>query len=143
MYLKAKKVSAAVKKTLIAPCGMNCLLCMAYPREKKQCPGCRGDDTNKSRSCAACIIKNCVKLAETSSGYCFNCEKYPCLRLRQLDKRYRTKYSMSMIENLEYIRQQGITEFIKNEEKRWTCPQCGGAICVHRDNCLYCGYKWR
>jgi len=25
---------------LIAPCGMNCRLCMAYQRDKKQCKGC-------------------------------------------------------------------------------------------------------
>ena len=36
-----------LKKTtpdLIAPCGMNCSLCRAYGRERKPCPGCRGDD---------------------------------------------------------------------------------------------------
>ena len=33
---------------LIAPCGMNCNICMAYLREKNKCPGCREIDINKS-----------------------------------------------------------------------------------------------
>ena len=44
--------TAAMKTTLIAPCGMNCRLCLAYIRDKKACPGCLGDDHFKSISCA-------------------------------------------------------------------------------------------
>lgn len=35
------------KISLIAPCGMNCSICMAYLREKNKCPGCRGNDIDK------------------------------------------------------------------------------------------------
>ena len=44
-----------------------------------------------------------------------------------------------MIENLENIKKFGIREFLKNEKKRWACPQCGGTICVHRGYCYNCG----
>ena len=47
------------KFSLIAPCGMNCGICMAYLREKNKCPGCRGDDTNKPVTRVGCKIKNC------------------------------------------------------------------------------------
>jgi hypothetical protein len=36
------------RKELVAPCGMNCGICIAYLREKNKCPSCRGDDINKS-----------------------------------------------------------------------------------------------
>lgn len=35
---------------------------------------------------------------------------------------------MSMIENLEQIRQYGIDKFLKNEEIIWTCKECGNIV---------------
>lgn len=124
------------KEMLIAPCGMNCGLCMAYLRTKNHCCGCLGPDDGKSPSCVRCIIKNCAKL---DGAYCFDCDEFPCKRLKQLDKRYRTKYHMSMIENLTLIKKSGIQKFLERENKKWTCPECGGTICVHRNNCSSCG----
>ena len=88
--------------SLIALCGMNCSICMAYLREKNKCP---------------------------------------CDNLKHLDKRYRTKYNTSMIENLENIKQLGIRKFIKNENAKWSCSDCGGTICVHKGYCYSCGKK--
>lgn len=130
-------------ESLIAPCGMNCFLCRAYGRAKKPCPGCRGDDAAKSKSCLACRIKNCAKLAAGTTGYCFECGSFPCVALKHLDKRYRTRYGMSMIENLNEIKSLGIREFLENEAKRWTCSGCGGVVCVHNPECIHCGQLWR
>ena len=127
--------------SLIAPCGMNCGICLTYLREKNKCPGCR-DDKNVLGYCRKCIIKNCEKLKENNWKFCSNkCEKFPCTRLKNLDKRYRTKYNMSMIENLNNIEQLGIRTFVKNEKMRWSCSECGGTICVHRGYCYSCGEK--
>ncbi len=35
--------------SLIAPCGMNCGICLAYLRTKNVCPGCRVNDFRHSR----------------------------------------------------------------------------------------------
>jgi|WetSurMetagenome_2_1015567.scaffolds.fasta_scaffold277152_2 hypothetical protein len=137
--MRSKKTTA-ISATLIAPCGMNCRLCHAYIRDKNACPGCRGNDTFKAKSCALCRVKNCEKMATAEFKYCFCCESFPCARLNHLDKRYRTKYGMSMIENLKTIKEFGIRHFIRNEKEKWTCPQCGEIICVHKPQCLYCGY---
>ena len=120
---------------------MNCGICRAHLREKNKCPGCRESDENKSVSCVKCIIKNCDKLNENNWKFCFKCPDYPCARMKSLDKRYRTKYGMSMIENLGNIEEHGIREFVANEKKRWACHQCGGAICVHGGYCIRCGAK--
>ena len=127
-----------MKSSLIAPCGMNCGVCMAYLRDKNHCPGCWGADKNKSKSCVNCRIKNC---SELKSKFCFSCKKFPCELITHLDKRYRTRYNMSMIENLNNIKKLGIKKFVINEKLRWTCPKCGGIICVHR-GCIKCG-KWK
>jgi hypothetical protein len=127
--------------SLIAPCGMNCGICMAYLREKDKCPGCRAIDTNKAISVIRCKIKNCEVIQKGKAKFCFGCENFPCKNLKHLDKRYRTKYSMSMIENLENIQSIGIREFLANEKVRWACPECGGTICVHRGYCYSCEKK--
>jgi hypothetical protein len=36
---------------------------------------------------------------------------------------------MSEIENLEFIREKGINEFVKSERKRWQSTK--GTFCVH------------
>jgi hypothetical protein len=135
----------AIRTTLIAPCGMNCHLCRAYRRDKnvKACPGCRRDDEHKPTTCVTCRIKNCEKIVKGGLKYCFICASFPCARLKHLDKRYRTKYGMSMIGNLEDIGKLGLRQFVRAEKARWTCPKCGDMICVHKPRCLSCGRKWR
>ncbi len=133
--------------TLIAACGMNCGICIGYLRDKNKCPGCRlmgiqnASQSNKTY-CKKCIIKNCPNLKEKKMKFCSHkCDTFPCKRLKNLDKRYQTRYSMSMIENLEKIDKTGIREFVKNEKIRWKCKKCGNTLCVHRETCLFCGAK--
>jgi uncharacterized OB-fold protein len=58
---------------------------------------------------------------------------------------------MSMIENLEFIKEQGIERFLEKEEAKWRCSECGEVICCHNGLCLNCGldklrqnkkYRW-
>ena len=135
--------SMTITSNLIAPCGMNCRLCRAYIREKKACPGCYGNDNFMSKSTATCCIRNCETIKTGKAKYCFACTKFPCANLNHLDKRYRTKYGMSMIDNLESIKQFGMTNFTKREKVKWACSICGDIICVHKEKCISCGYAWR
>ncbi|MRR18474.1 MAG: DUF3795 domain-containing protein [Deltaproteobacteria bacterium] len=141
-----KKKTAAISADLIAPCGMNCRLCWGYIREKNACPGCLRIDSQeneKSKYRTTCKIKHCEQIIKGKLKYCpENCHRFPCSRLRQLDKRYRTRYTMSMIENLKMINEAGIRRFMRNESVKWICPECGEIICVHKPICLSCGYKW-
>jgi hypothetical protein len=131
----------AIKTKMIAPCGMNCAICHGFMREKKKCKGCLHDFKDKPKYCRTCSIKECKKLNLKSSTdrYCYNCDNLPCKRLKSLDNRYKTKYGMSMIENLEHIKKVGIREFVKSERNRWTCSNCGNLLCVHKKECLHCG----
>lgn len=127
-----------ITNPLIAPCGMNCGICLAYLRNKNRCKGCRVISNHKPEHCKKCIIINCELLSKTDSKFCYDCKKYPCKRLIQLDKRYRTKYKMSMLKNLESIKNTGLNKFVEGENKRWICSKCGATICVHREFCLNC-----
>lgn len=137
-----KKFNTAVvfKREMIAPCGMNCGSCLGYMRSKNHCPGCRANDDTKPAYCNQCIIINCDLLKMTESGFCYECQKYPCPRLKQLDKRYRTRYNTSFFDNLTMIKVKGIDQFLAFETERRSCPECGATLCVHRPACLECGF---
>jgi hypothetical protein len=45
---------------------------------------------------------------------------------------------MSMIENPDFIREQGIKKFLKMEEEKWRCPECRGTISCHSGLCFKC-----
>jgi hypothetical protein len=127
---------------LIAPCGMICGLCMCYLREKNTCMGCRSGDEGKAKSVLACSIRKCEIVSESESGFCSDCTKLPCPRLKRLDARYREKYRMSMLENLRAIHEDGVGPFVESERQRWRCPTCGGMQCVHTAECINCGHVY-
>lgn len=126
-----------MKAELIAPCGMNCRLCYGTIRPKNKCGGCRASDADKPKSCTNCKIVQCEKRIQNRWETCAPCEK-PCQRLKDLDKRYRTKYHMSMLENLAVIREQGMAYFLQQQKEGYSCPACGATLCVHREECPTC-----
>jgi uncharacterized OB-fold protein len=46
-----------------------------------------------------------------------------------------------MLENQEYIKENGLKKFVKKEDMKWKCDDCGKLICVHRKCCLNCKNK--
>jgi len=61
----------AEETLLIAPCGMNCGICLGYLRKEKKCPGCHGQDTNKTGSRIRCVIRNCENIKISHSVFCY------------------------------------------------------------------------
>jgi hypothetical protein len=133
-----------MNEELIAPCGMNCAICSGYLAFKHDvrskgirmpyCKGCRPRD----KKCAF-LKKECELLLNNKVHFCYDCDIFPCERLIHLDKRYRTNFKMSMIENLEFIKKNGIQKFLEKEEDKWKCPRCGGIISCHNGICFDCG----
>jgi hypothetical protein len=44
-----------------------------------------------------------------------------------------------MIDNLEFIKEEGIKTFLEQQADKWECPKCGGVICCHNGICFNCG----
>jgi hypothetical protein len=126
------------KREMIAPCGINCGTCIGHLRDKNKCCGCWPETGFKPYHCSACSIKNCEYLNNTTSGFCYDCEKFPCQRLKQLDKRYKNKYHISLIQNQLKVKEIGMENFLAAENTKWTCPVCGSVLSVHRENCMNC-----
>jgi hypothetical protein len=126
---------------LIAPCGMNCAVCSRYlshinKLKRSQCIGCRP----RNKQCTY-LFKNCTgpkNISKGKSTFCFECNKYPCKQIDRVDKRYRIGYEMSMKDNLEYIRKQGIAKFVEAQYKKYHCPKCSGLISIHNRKCFKC-----
>jgi len=136
-------MKTAIEPTLIAPCGMNCAICAGYLAAKNDlrskglrmitCPGCRP----RNKHCAF-LKERCSKLSNKEVTYCFECASFPCDRLKTIDKRYRSRYRMSMIENLNAIKENGMEEFLRDQEETWKCPNCGELISCHNGLCFRC-----
>ena len=142
MFKKTTALSASAQD-LIAPCGMNCALCMAYQRKRNRCPGCRVDDPDKRKTRQECKIRNCEIMRRDAKFSCAGCASFSCALLNRMDIRYRAKYGMSMIENLKKIQAGGLRKFVEEEKTKWACSGCGETICVHRPTCPACHLKWR
>lgn len=132
-----------MQEILIAPCGMNCSLCGAYLAKqydlqkygikRSYCDGC----IPRGKNCLH-MARHCEKLANGRQRFCYDCNSFPCKRLKALDKRYSTRYNMSMIENLTKIKEKGMDEFLRSQEEKWVCPSCGGIISCHNGQCPNC-----
>ena len=133
--------SQPITLDLIAACGMNCAVCskyLAYVHQlnRPQCPGCRP----RNAPCTY-LFEKCAGLNQgptAQAGFCFECEQYPCPGIERMDKRYRENYGMSVIANLDQIREVGLDTFLEDQYNQHRCPTCGGLISVHNRRCFKC-----
>ncbi len=127
----------AMKRELVASCGMNCNLCSwVLDPGKPGCAGCRP----RGRGC---VHKKglCRKLAKGEIDFCYQCDQFPCASLLLVEKRYVHAHNYSFVENLNFIRRRGMPAFLEREIKRYTCPSCGKLLTVHSDICPHCGQR--
>lgn len=129
------------KTQMVAPCGINCSVCIAYLRSKNRCVGCNAVDGEKPYHCTVCSIKHCPEKNDKNE-YCCKCSKFPCQKMKQLDKRYRTRYNTSLINNLKEIETIGIEKFIAKDNEKWLCEHCGSVISIHKKACLKCNKEY-
>lgn len=129
-----------MNNTSIAPCGLICDICSGFQRKKNKCVGC-SNTGNKPYHCSVCSIKTCADKNGNEMLLCSDCIKFPCRRMKDLNKRYTTNYGESPIQNLIEIKNLGLTQFIATEKEKWKCKRCGYLICVHKEVCLNCGSK--
>lgn len=124
----------------LAPCGVICDLCLAAQRTKNPCAGCNSTG-NKPSHCVNCGIKTCSRRPGDYTLACLDCADFPCRRLKDLDKRYISRYGVSPLDQLRNARTQGVEAFIHRQAQVWQCEGCGALLCVHSSVCLHCGHE--
>lgn len=132
------KFQTTIPTVMLAPCGMNCSVCYVHLRKKKACEGCRGTEESQPGHCRRCNIRDCT--SNRSIDFCFECSSFPCVIIKRLDKSYRQRYQVSLIENSIRIKTVGVKQFVVEEKQKWTCSQCGGVISLHDRVCSECGW---
>jgi len=142
----AATISPTLDPALIAPCGMNCALCAGYLPDRNDLRG-KGVKIISFAGCRSrnkkygFLKKKCGILSKGELTFCHECNSFPCERLKTIDKRYRARYRMSMIENLEFIRENGLDRFIEDQKKKWKCQRCGELISCHNGLCFKCDFE--
>ena len=127
---------AEIPTIMLAPCGMNCHVCYVHLMKKKPCTGCRAQDASQPEHCRKYKIKDCA--ASHGICFCFECMSFPCATIKRLDKSYRQRYQVSLIDNAMRIKTVGAKQHLLEEKEKWTCPDCGGVISLHDRACSEC-----
>ena len=133
-----------VDNNLAAPCGIYCGFCRQYLLWKKDlleergykvgCKGCR----IRNKNCAF-IRRDCLALKKKELDYCYECEQFPCQKLQKIDSQYQERWSVNLVENLKRIKEIGVEKWLQEQKELYTCPECGGEICIHDVECYDCG----
>jgi hypothetical protein len=136
-----------INNNLAAPCGIYCGACRQYLVLKKNqleqrgfkrgCEGCR----IRNKNCVF-IRRDCPALKKNQIKYCYECNSFPCQNLQKMDDLYKNRYFVNMIGNLRRIKEIGAEEWLQEQKVLYTCPKCGGEICVHDAECYDCGYNF-
>jgi hypothetical protein len=123
---KRSSVPASPSKTIPDPAWMDGLLC----------DGCLSGG-QLAFHCQRCAIKTCAAARENVTR-CSDCIELPCSRVMFMVNTgllHRAEY----LPNLAKIREMGVQEWVKYEEERWLCPQCGMPLSWYDAECVGCG----
>ena len=156
------KMSGTGKEHLAAACGTYCGACPAYINkqgedkkrfssgqtkgdydnfvnfmDKLRCDGCLSGG-NLTGHCQTCRIRLCAADKQNDSR-CTDCEELPCNHVTSLINMGNYPHRNEYLRNLAKIREMGVQEWVKYEEKRWRCPQCGLPMSWYDSECAGCG----
>ncbi len=55
-----------------------------------------------------------------------------------MDRRYKENYKISVKDNLKYIKENGLREFVAKQYNEHQCSRCGDLVSVHNKKCFKC-----
>jgi len=102
--------------------------------EKIQCSGCLSN--NLFMHCKRCEIRECTQ----KKGYtgCHQCDEFPC---QYIDNFPMTVGKKVILRAIPYWREFGTEKWIKDEEARYICPECGNKVFRGVAKCNRCKVK--
>ncbi len=101
----------------VGACGIDCGLCpMHHVRDGDGCRGCAAPPIS-GRSGRWCPIARCA-VQERNRETCADCHAYPCELLEDVDASDSFVTHLKMIENLRFIRENGLCSFLLQQRQR-------------------------
>ena len=104
-----------------------------------QCDGCLSGG-KLAAHCQRCNIRLCA-LSKQDNSRCSDCGELPCYRITNLINMGNYLHRKEYLPNLEKMREMGVQKWVKYEEERWRCPQCGLPMSWYDAKCIGCGAK--
>ena len=149
-------------RELVAICGLYCGTCpqwLAYrekdveqlerisqatsiPIEEIRCDGCLSDKIFPH--CVQCGIRECA--GEKKVTWCFQCDDFPCQRLRDFTDAHIVNgisHHANVLEDLQYMKMHGIEQWAEEQERAGRCPQCGKRLYWYSRKCPKCHTRVR
>ena len=103
------------------------------------CDGCLSGGT-LAVHCQRCNIR-LHALNTQNNSRCSDCPDLPCSRMTNLINMGGYLHRKEYLPNLEKMRDMGVDQWIKYEEKRWLCPNCNFPISWYDPKCPACGQQ--
>jgi len=140
-----------VSPELIAPCGLYCGVCGIYiatrdgndkfkerltqvynlPVEEIECRGCLAE--KPFIYCRVCAIKSCT--GERGYEGCHQCDQWPCEHIEKFPLPVGKKVIMRAVSQW---REWGTEKWVREEEERYHCPECGYPLFRGAKRCRSC-----
>jgi len=148
-----------LENQLVGICGIYCGTCPRYlayqdqdlkelqkmaesdkvPVEEIRCDGCLSDYVYPA--CRDCRhgFRRCAD--EKKVTWCFQCRDFPCQRLEGFSKIHVVNgiwHHKKVVENLQFMKDHGTEEWIKQQEQETACPNCGKILYWYALKCPRC-----
>jgi hypothetical protein len=95
---------------------MNCMVCYKY-LSNQPCAGCAALGGKPAHR--QCRIRRCA--GERGLSHCFLFGEFPCRLIKNLDKSYKTRYGVSLVEDALAAKEMGIAPFLTAQRSLFTC----------------------
>lgn len=103
-----------------------------------KCHGCKTDTL--FINCTTCKIRSCA--IDKKIEHCIVCKDYPCTLHAGLRKMAGLlPHVKNNHPNLEAIQRTGVEQWLREQEKRWQCPDCQTSFAWYSGACRTCGKK--
>ena len=107
------------------------------PKETIRCEGCTSGIVPPQ--CAKCSFRDCA----TQKGIvsCSECEDLPCKALTELGGERARKDNLPHLSlclgNLQTMKRVGVQDWLKQQDKRWSCESYGRKLHWYSETCHY------
>ena len=159
-----KEYTPASDANVVGICGLYCGTCPSYlaprlgdpdrireravewglPEDDVKCDGCLSERVAKP--CQTCVpgFRQCA--GEHSVTWCFECDQFPCDRLHRFRDAHVVdgiSHHENVIDDLEYMRVNGIDSWLATQRDLAKCRTCGATNYWFTWTCAGCGTKLR
>lgn len=127
----------------LAPCGVFCGACPSF---NKTCLGCAAESKTQSRTSKwGCKIRKCC-YEEHQLQFCALCPQFACeiitkklIGSHSNDAKF--DYRHEIPENVKMFNKLGQEEYLRYQDRKWSCKICDGRVTFYDYQCQECGKK--